>query len=345
MHLDVASGVCVLSPYTPTDGNFEAEEDSLYRDSSRLLLSAATTDLVILAAWPNKLRRSPSRHPPTAKTVKNDFFSFVSSRHKRSHHVTWRPPTASQPWTQVHHMAFRLLTRLYLSSPSSASRIPLSRRGKPGNIPALVLPLGGMVARHQKGVTAERLFIYSATGGELPYKIVVHFRAGAVGMLRLGSKHGPSGPEAGSLTTELSRAQIKAFSCSTLPVPSCHVTRREHEGWDTARLPKPRQGKSSGRGRIRTADLQEIEPLRRSAPRSSFHPGLKALINTLAYVGARQPKCSECEITDRKVRGLGNLAVSQPSCNLRVAWQLGTGRVLQLNERFGLRPDSISPNS
>ncbi|KER32417.1 hypothetical protein T265_01473 [Opisthorchis viverrini] len=36
----------------------------------------------------------------------------------------------------------------------------------------------------------------------------------------------------------------KAFSCSTLPVPSCHATRRKHEDWDTARLPKPRQGKS-----------------------------------------------------------------------------------------------------
>ncbi|KER25995.1 hypothetical protein T265_06685 [Opisthorchis viverrini] len=41
----------------------------------------------------------------------------------------------------------------------------------------------------------------------------------------------------------------------TLPVPSCHVNRRKHEGWDTARLPKPRQGKSSGGGRIRTTDL------------------------------------------------------------------------------------------
>ncbi|GAA54812.1 small glutamine-rich tetratricopeptide repeat-containing protein beta [Clonorchis sinensis] len=30
--------------------------------------------------------------------------------------------------------------------------------------------------------------------------------------------------------------------------------------------------------------------------------------------------------------GLGNLAVSQPSCNLRVTWQLGTERVLQLND-------------
>ncbi|KER29750.1 hypothetical protein T265_03662 [Opisthorchis viverrini] len=42
--------------------------------------------------------------------------------------------------------------------------------------------------------------------------------------------------------------QKKRFSCGKLPVPSCHATRRKHEGWDTARLPKPRQGKSRGRG-------------------------------------------------------------------------------------------------
>ncbi|KER23900.1 hypothetical protein T265_08319 [Opisthorchis viverrini] len=35
--------------------------------------------------------------------------------------------------------------------------------------------------------------------------------------------------------------------------------------------------------------------------------------------------------------GLGNLAVSQPSCFLRVAWQLGTGRVLQLNTILHLK--------
>ncbi|KER27018.1 hypothetical protein T265_05850 [Opisthorchis viverrini] len=29
---------------------------------------------------------------------------------------------------------------------------------------------------------------------------------------------------------------------------------------------------------------------------------------------------------------LGNLAVSQPSCNIRVVWQLGTERVPQLND-------------
>ncbi|KAG5449834.1 hypothetical protein CSKR_109114 [Clonorchis sinensis] len=35
-----------------------------------------------------------------------------------------------------------------------------------------------------------------------------------------------------------------------------------------------------------------------------------------------------------KARHLGNLAVSQPSCFLRAAWQLGTGRMLQLNDIF-----------
>ncbi|KAG5454059.1 hypothetical protein CSKR_102024 [Clonorchis sinensis] len=42
------------------------------------------------------------------------------------------------------------------SNPTSASRLPLSRLGQPGSIPALVLPSGGMAARHGKGATAER---------------------------------------------------------------------------------------------------------------------------------------------------------------------------------------------
>ncbi|KAG5443685.1 hypothetical protein CSKR_104597 [Clonorchis sinensis] len=43
------------------------------------------------------------------------------------------------------------------SNPASASRLPLSRLGQPGSIPALVQPSGGMAARHRKGATAERL--------------------------------------------------------------------------------------------------------------------------------------------------------------------------------------------
>ncbi|KAG5452930.1 hypothetical protein CSKR_107478 [Clonorchis sinensis] len=46
------------------------------------------------------------------------------------------------------------------SNPTSASRLLLSRLGQPGSIPALVLPSGGTAARHRKGVTAERFFIF-----------------------------------------------------------------------------------------------------------------------------------------------------------------------------------------
>ncbi|KAG5445308.1 hypothetical protein CSKR_105793, partial [Clonorchis sinensis] len=41
------------------------------------------------------------------------------------------------------------------SNPTSASRLPLSRLGQPGSIPALMLPSGGMAVKHRKGVTAE----------------------------------------------------------------------------------------------------------------------------------------------------------------------------------------------
>ncbi|KER19865.1 hypothetical protein T265_11467 [Opisthorchis viverrini] len=41
------------------------------------------------------------------------------------------------------------------SNPTSTSRFSLSRREKPGGIPALVLPSGGMTIKHQKGATAE----------------------------------------------------------------------------------------------------------------------------------------------------------------------------------------------
>ncbi|KAG5445277.1 hypothetical protein CSKR_107331 [Clonorchis sinensis] len=44
------------------------------------------------------------------------------------------------------------------SNLTAASRIPLSRLRQLGSIPVLVLPSGGMAARHRKGVTAERLF-------------------------------------------------------------------------------------------------------------------------------------------------------------------------------------------
>ncbi|KER22219.1 hypothetical protein T265_09641 [Opisthorchis viverrini] len=45
----------------------------------------------------------------------------------------------------------------------------------------------------------------------------------------------------GDLTVSQPSCNLQVACCSTLSVPSCHVTRRLHEGWDTARSPKPRQ--------------------------------------------------------------------------------------------------------
>ncbi|KAG5452063.1 hypothetical protein CSKR_111103 [Clonorchis sinensis] len=41
------------------------------------------------------------------------------------------------------------------SNSSSASRLPLTRLGQPGSVPALLLPSGGMAAKYRKGGTAE----------------------------------------------------------------------------------------------------------------------------------------------------------------------------------------------
>ncbi|KAG5441174.1 hypothetical protein CSKR_102727 [Clonorchis sinensis] len=45
-------------------------------------------------------------------------------------------------------------------NPTSAPRLPLSRFGRPGSIPALMLPSGGMAVRRLKSVTAEWLFTH-----------------------------------------------------------------------------------------------------------------------------------------------------------------------------------------
>ncbi|KER29217.1 hypothetical protein T265_13429, partial [Opisthorchis viverrini] len=47
----------------------------------------------------------------------------------------------------------------------------------------------------------------------------------------------------------------KSFRFDILSVPSCHAIRRKHEGKVTARLPKPRQGKSRGIVCVQITDL------------------------------------------------------------------------------------------
>ncbi|KAG5455301.1 hypothetical protein CSKR_105147 [Clonorchis sinensis] len=143
---------------------------------------------------------------------------------------------------------------------------------------------------------------------------------------------------------------IKSFSCNPLPVPGCHTTRRKHEGWDTARLPKPRQRKSRGGGRVRTTDppvrgsnltsASRIHPSKLAQPGSilALVPpsggmavrqrdrltgvrnrdlsvvvflGFQPTFKYYSRMSSRWPKWLECEFTDRKVRGSNPTSVSR----------------------------------
>ncbi|KAG5443950.1 hypothetical protein CSKR_113806 [Clonorchis sinensis] len=96
----------------------------------------------------------------------------------------------------------------------------------------------------------------------------------------------PDSPHCGLIHTFYLNAPEPIRNCSTLPVPSCHATRGKHEGWDTARLPKPRQGKSRCRGRVRTTNLPAISPPNNNWAQVFFQSG--RLLQT-AYFSRRLP--------------------------------------------------------
>ncbi|KER34090.1 hypothetical protein T265_00262 [Opisthorchis viverrini] len=66
------------------------------------------------------------------------------------------------------------------SNPTSASGLPLSRLGQPDTIPTLVVPSGGMAARHRKSATAERFFS-SESGTTIEDGHCAHFARQTVG--------------------------------------------------------------------------------------------------------------------------------------------------------------------
>ncbi|KER26772.1 hypothetical protein T265_13939, partial [Opisthorchis viverrini] len=57
------------------------------------------------------------------------------------------------------------------------------------------------------------------------------------------------------LDCRLSSGVTTPFRCQTVMPPEGLSFLREHESWDTVRLPEPRQDKSSHGGRVRTSDL------------------------------------------------------------------------------------------
>ncbi|KAG5445494.1 hypothetical protein CSKR_100982, partial [Clonorchis sinensis] len=117
-------------------------------------------------------------------------------------------------------------------------------------------------------------------------------------------------------------ASKKKFSCNALLMPSCRTTRRKHEAWDTAKLPKPRQGKSRGRGRVRTTDL----------PIGKF--ALLPLGPSRSTIQERDGSVVRTRFTVRKVRG------SNPTSGSRLRQsRLGQpGNILDLVHLSGGKP-------
>ncbi|KER19633.1 hypothetical protein T265_11645 [Opisthorchis viverrini] len=222
------------------------------------------------------------------------------------------------------------------SNPISVSRPPLPSLGQPGSIPALALPSGGMAVRHRKGVIAEKFSIFSKFSTALPPE----------GSTRTGLLPGCPSLDSESREAEFGFEPRTFRSCN--PLQSKIVSGRDGPSGQSANLP-------TGRSVVRTRPLPldfprlDLGNLAVSQPscnlRVAWQLGTERVLQlNEAYAaslliflenGGETAQRLERELTDRKIRGLGNLAVSQPSCFLLVTWHVGTGRFLQLNDFSG----------
>ncbi|KAG5453399.1 hypothetical protein CSKR_110027 [Clonorchis sinensis] len=227
------------------------------------------------------------------------------------------------------------------SNPTFACQLPLSSLGQPGSIPALVLPSGGAAVRHRKGVTAERSFC----------SVLFRPKPNIVD---------------GVIERPVVRIQRRYLRCpclglGNLVVPSCRSTKGHYGSRGAAKLSKPIQEQSKCWGWVRTTGLliSNFEPYSfsylKDDQKSSGLTTLTSSISSVNQAPGEQNFWSALpqrrEFTDQKTRGsnptpfclhcpclgLSTLSVPQPSCILRVAWQLGTGRVLQLSDSYYLQ--------
>ncbi|KAG5446073.1 hypothetical protein CSKR_103847 [Clonorchis sinensis] len=105
----------------------------------------------------------PSSHATGRKHRGWDTARLPKPRQRKSRYRGWVRTTELRLLSVAWDETFQWLEREFTdrkvrgSNPTSVSRLPLSRLGQSGSIPALVLPLGGMAATHRKGVTAERV--------------------------------------------------------------------------------------------------------------------------------------------------------------------------------------------
>ncbi|GAA56074.1 hypothetical protein CLF_109828 [Clonorchis sinensis] len=114
-----------VSAYTLVDCSYDAQKDTFYRELSGVIRQAKSTDIVILAGELNAQvghlsslkSQLGGRFGVDARRTDNGdrllqlcadqelFLTSMNFHYKRSHRVTWRSPTANQPWIQLDHVA------------------------------------------------------------------------------------------------------------------------------------------------------------------------------------------------------------------------------------------------
>ncbi|KAG5441054.1 hypothetical protein CSKR_101287 [Clonorchis sinensis] len=181
------------------------------------------------------------------------------------------------------------------SNPTSASRLPLSRLGQPDSIPALVLPSGGMAARHRKGVTAERLlFIITSSCGK-SYSVTNQ-------MVQWLERESTDRKVRGSNPTSASRLPLSRLgqpdSIPALVLPSGGIALRHRKGATAERVLPASTVPSSPYFCFR---LHSHVVLSRIVSRSTFPKPNLDHYRTNVY-GGEMDLWLESEFIDRKVR-------------------------------------------
>ncbi|KER19288.1 hypothetical protein T265_11885 [Opisthorchis viverrini] len=97
------------------------------------------------------------------KPFSHNILSVPSCHATRGKHKGWDPARLPEPRQEEPRRRGRVQTTelpVLGSNPTYASPPLLSRLRQPGSIPTLVLPPDDIVARHRKGIAAERFIIF-----------------------------------------------------------------------------------------------------------------------------------------------------------------------------------------
>ncbi|KAG5454558.1 THO complex subunit 3 [Clonorchis sinensis] len=162
--LDVRAG---LKPIQSEQFNFEINEFAWKPNTDIFLLTTGLGSILVYSGKPGDMRRETSlqAHPVNAMCLQftNSGRYFAVGRRRSCFHLGCRRVRLySNPVANLIYVQ-----KVRGSNPTFASQLPLSSLGQPGSISALMLPSGGMAARHRKGVSQLNSCYYSVRSMEI----------------------------------------------------------------------------------------------------------------------------------------------------------------------------------